>query len=157
MSTLKQASIEEITSGKLTREQGHIVVCMRHYPRYLKKELRDEYHHELAPDEKLFEEFQAMKKKLGGDHNAAFRLVRYEDRFRLSDEASAELRRLSELSQTKDVYLACMCGPGERCHRDLLLIYAQHCFGAPAAKPRFPYPAFERRIKCESPTSPSLP
>lgn len=143
---LRQGSIDDISSGKLSRASGHLVVCMRYYPRFLKKEDRDEYVHELAPDEKLFNEFKAMQKKLS-DHNVAFRLVRYEERFRLSETALAELKRLSDLARQKDVYLLCQCGPGERCHRDLLLLEAQKRFGAEIEKPRMPYPVYEKRLK----------
>lgn len=143
---LRQCALEDITEGKITREQGYLVVCMHFYPRYLKKELRDEYQHLLAPSEALLKEFNEMKKKLG-DHNAAFRVVRYEDKFRLVPEALDELKRLSELASQKDVYVACLCGTGERCHRDLLLMIAAQKFQAPTEKPRYPYPSFAKRLE----------
>lgn len=152
---LKQASISDITSGKLTRapenttsEEGspYLVVCMRHYPRFLEKNARDEYVHELSPDEKLLADFNEMKRKLG-DHNAAFRVVRYEQRFCLSPEAMSELKRLTELARTRDVYLICLCGPGIRCHRDLLLMIARRTFGAEWVEtPRLSYSAYEKRL-----------
>lgn len=143
---LRQCSLDDITHGNITRDNGHVVVCMHYYPRFLKKELRDEYLHKLAPSEGLLKEFNAMKAKLA-DHNAAFRVVKYEDKFRLDDDALNDLKRLSELAHTKDVYLVCQCGPSERCHRDLLLIMAAAQFGANSDKPRLPYPTFEKRLE----------
>lgn len=143
---LRQCSVEDITEERVTREHGHLVICMHFYPRYLKKEKRDEYIHKLAPDEKLLKDFNTMKTKLS-DHNAAFRVVRYEEKFRLQPEVLDELKRLSDLSQTKDVFLACLCGTSERCHRDLLLMVAAHKYKAPTEKLRFSYPIFGKRLE----------
>lgn len=46
---LKQASVSQIRSGEITRDHGFVAITMRHYPRGLKKELRDEYLGGLAP------------------------------------------------------------------------------------------------------------
>jgi len=46
---LKQASVSDIRKGTLTKAQGYLSICMRTYPRGLKKELTDEYRSDLAP------------------------------------------------------------------------------------------------------------
>lgn len=143
---LRQCSIDDITEGRISREKAYLVVCMHFYPRHLKKEMRDEYLHKLAPDEKLLKEFNSMKTNLA-DHNAAFRVVKYEEKFKLVPEALDDLKRLADLSQGKDVYLACLCGTGERCHRDLLLMVAEYKFKASVEKPRFAYPDFAKRLE----------
>ncbi|MEW6056594.1 MAG: hypothetical protein AB1540_08255 [Bdellovibrionota bacterium] len=143
---LKQCSAQDLLKKKVTRANGFIVICMRHYPRYLKKELRDSYSAKLAPSEELFTEFNSLKTNLG-NHNAAFRIANYESKFDLSDEGLEELKGLSQKSQVEDVYLVCQCGPGELCHRDLLLILARHYFHVETETPRFPYRNFVKRLE----------
>jgi len=138
---LKQACISEIRSGRIGRKDGYIVIAMQKYPRGLKKELRDEYIRALAPDAKLLNDFHAFKEKLD-DHNAAFNKAEYENRFELSKEAVDHLRRLSELSRERDVYLVCQCDETQRCHRELLVLLAHKWFSAPTAPTRFKYPVF---------------
>ena len=145
MGMLKQASLEDLTSGRVTRDQGYIVVCMHYYPRFLKKGLRDEFVNSLSPDKVLMADYLVALKK-HGDHNKAFTGVNYEKRFSLSNEALTELERLCQLSSNQNVYLVCKCGKGEQCHRDLLLLLAGELFGARTQKPRFDYPVFKNRM-----------
>jgi uncharacterized protein YeaO (DUF488 family) len=120
---LKQGSVSQLRSGELSRKDGYIVVAMRFYPRGLKKELRDEYRSDLAPSLKLFQDFKKFEKKVG--HDAAFEAANYRSRFELTPEGEANLKRLTELSRDKDVYLICQCEIGQRCHRELLLNLAR--------------------------------
>jgi len=57
---LKQGSVHQIRSGKLSRKDGYIAVTMCFYPRGLRKELLDEYRKNLALHVKLFKEWQAL-------------------------------------------------------------------------------------------------
>src|SRR5690349_15798853 len=100
---LKKGSISDLRSGAVSRETSHVVVAMQHYPRGISKKQIDEYIHSLAPTRELLDDFHAAKEKLHGNHNAAFQTVKYEQRFTLSAEALPHLRRLAELSATKDV------------------------------------------------------
>lgn len=142
---LKQASIGEIRSGKLTRKDGYLVAGMAFYPRGLKKELLDEYRTNLAPDKQLFKEWQAAQEKVG--HEAAFAAVHYEERFTLDPSGLESLRRLVDISRKQDVFIACQCGPGERCHREIVLLIAQAKFGADIAPLNNEYPEILKRLK----------
>ncbi|MEZ0392079.1 MAG: DUF488 family protein [Pseudobdellovibrionaceae bacterium] len=142
---LKQASIRQIQKSELTREQGYLVATMAFYPRGLKKELLDEYRAELAPDRELFKEFKEQQAKVG--HEAAFEKSRYEERFHLGRRATETLKNLARMSQTQDVYLACQCEIGERCHREILLLIAEKEFGAKVDPLFHTYPVFEKRLK----------
>jgi uncharacterized protein YeaO (DUF488 family) len=144
---LKQASAKQIRSGELTRKHGYLVVAMRFYPRGLRKNLRDEYRSDLAPELKLFKDFKKNQARFG--HDRAFEKARYEKRFSLSERAMEHLRELSELSREKDVYLACQCEIGERCHREILLLLARKKFGARIGKVFHEYPTVMRRAKRE--------
>jgi uncharacterized protein YeaO (DUF488 family) len=143
---LYRAPVALVKSGAVTRRGGHLAVVMRHYPRYLKKEMVDEYVRALAPAEDLFAEFKA-KERADGDHNAAFAAVGYEGRFALSAEGLAELGRLCEVAKGRDVQLICQCGFEQRCHVDLLLLTARSKFGALTAPLPFRYPEYEERLK----------
>lgn len=143
---LKKASVEDLKSGAISRDQSYIVITMCHYPRGMRKELSDEYVKALAPDAGLLKDFLAAKKKHAGNHNAAFAAVRYEQRFTLDAGALAELRRLAEISQDRDVTFVCQCAPDQRCHRELLLILARRWYGAQTELRKFSYPLFERRV-----------
>jgi uncharacterized protein YeaO (DUF488 family) len=143
---LKQASVADLRSGAVTRRDGHVVIVMRHYPRGVARELRDEYVRALAPDEVLFREFKARQRALG-DHDRAFAEVSYEQRFRLHDVGLRELGRLCELSRTRDVYLVCQCRVGEFCHRELLLLTARARHAAETGPVHRHYPQFERRLR----------
>lgn len=125
---LRQGSVPQIRKGQLTKQHGHLVIAMCFYPRGLKKELRDEYRADLAPDRILFKEFKEFQKRFG--HEAGFIQSHYEKRFSLSPNALEHLKELSELSKIKDVYLVCQCTIGERCHREMLLLTAEKLYGA---------------------------
>ncbi len=125
---LKQASVKQIRSAELIREHSYIVITMCYYPRGLKKELRDEYRSDLAPDRLLFKEFKDYQKKIG--HEEAFVKSNYENKFSLNENALQHLKELSELSKIKDVYLVCQCEVGKKCHREMLLLTAEKLFGA---------------------------
>lgn len=142
---LKQASISEIRSGKISRKDGYIVAGMCFYPRGLKKELLDEYRSNLAPDRMLFKDWQTAQEKSG--HDEAFNIVHYEERFTLEPGALESLRRLTDISRKQDVYIACQCEPGERCHREIVLLIAQHKFGAEIGPILHEYPVFLKRLK----------
>jgi uncharacterized protein YeaO (DUF488 family) len=118
---------------------------MQYYPRFIKKELVDEYLHSLAPDRELFTDFKALDRKWK-DHNRAFREVRYEDRFDLTLKGRQDLERLSWLAKDRDVVLFCQCASLEYCHADLLLLIARHEYGATIRSPRMTYPLFEKRL-----------
>jgi uncharacterized protein YeaO (DUF488 family) len=114
------------------------------YPRGLKKELLDEYRSDLAPDRELFKDFKEFQAKVG--HEAAFENSNYEARFHLSRRAAEHLKTLAQMSQTQDVYLACQCELGERCHREILLLIAKNEFGAQISEVFHSYPVFEKRL-----------
>lgn len=141
---LKQASIGQIRSGEISRDDGYLVACMAFYPRGLKKELLDEYRTHLAPARTLFAEWKKYEQEFG--HDEAFKKSNYEERFTLPPDARESLRRLVDISKTKDVYLACQCEPGARCHREMLLLYAQSQFNAAIEPPHHAYPIFQKRI-----------
>src|SRR4051812_47106248 len=131
MGMLKQASVADLINDRVSRgKKSYVVIAMRRYPRFINRELRDEYQSSLASDPKLFEEWLSTKRRTG-DHNGAFAKVKFEERFHLDEEGMENLRRLSLLSKKKDVYLVCQCEVGMRCHREMVLLMAHHWFGAP--------------------------
>ncbi len=140
LSMLKQASISQIRSGELTREKGYISVCMRTYPRGLKKELIDEYRCDLAPAIDLFKDFKQFQASDG--HDQAFIKSDYERRFDLGRRPLQHLEILVQQSRTQDVYLACQCEIGQRCHREILLGIAEKRFGAQIGEVFSSYPNF---------------
>lgn len=142
---LKQASIRQIQKAEVTRDQGYLVATMCFYPRGLKKELLDEYRSDLAPDRDLFKDFKQHQTEVG--HEAAFAKSQYEERFHLSRRATEHLKGLVKLSQTQDVYLACQCEIGERCHREILLMIAKQEFGAEISEIHNDYPVFQKRLR----------
>jgi uncharacterized protein YeaO (DUF488 family) len=142
---LKQAAVSEVKDCSIPRKGSHIVITMRFYPRFLKKELRDEFVCDLAPVKELLHDFNQAQKKLG-DHNPSFAQVDYENRFDLSESGMEHLKRLSDLSKNKDVYLVCICGPGERCHREMLMLMAQHLYHCKIGKVFHSYPDFMKRV-----------
>lgn len=142
---LKQGSVADIKKELLRRDNAHIAVTMRFYPRFLRKELRDEFISELAPAKELLREFNEAQKRLG-DHNSSFAAVDYESRFELSASAVARLKHLAELSATKDVYLVCICAHGARCHREMLMLMAEQIFGCQIGEVFHSYPIFKQRV-----------
>jgi uncharacterized protein YeaO (DUF488 family) len=136
--------MRHLRTSAVTRENGYVVICMRHYPRNFPKTLRDEYQPLLAPDAILFEEWKKAADTFG--HDPAFAQVNYEKRFALGPEAQGELARLAELSRERNVYLVCQCAVGERCHRELLLLAARSLFEAEIGHVYHSYPDFEKRL-----------
>lgn len=141
----KKASVSDLQTGVLTRDAGHIVVAMCHYPRGIAKTLLDEYVKALGPDAKLLAAFLAEKRRLN-NHNEAFKSIRYDQRFNISLEGIAHLKRLAGLSELQDVFIVCQCKPDQRCHRELILLLAKKWYGARTELRKFSYPEFERRI-----------
>ncbi len=142
---LRRMPAIDISQGRVTRTQSHIVVVMRFYPRFLPKDLRDEYIRELAPPDALFKEFKERQRKLN-NHNQAFDYVHYERRFTLTPAGLKQLAKFAELARTQDVVLVCQCRDFERCHCDLLLLIARARWGAEIRGPIFSYPEFEQRL-----------
>lgn len=142
---LRRASVWDIHHGRVTREKSYLAVVMRFYPRFLKRTMIDEYIHDLAPPAELFADFKAKDRKLK-NHNSAFYLSHYEKRFFLTEEGKRKLADLVELSNTNDVVLICQCRDFERCHGDLLLLWAERHLGAKIGKPIFDYPEFKARL-----------
>ena len=146
---LKKGCVDDLRSGALTRSHGTIILPMCHYPRGLSKTHVDEYVKALGPDKKLLDDFHAQRDKLAGNHNAAFLASHYQDRFTLDSKGIDELRRLSELSSDRDVYLVCQCNLDQRCHRELLLIMAKKWWRATTELRKFSYPDFEKHLSDE--------
>ena len=142
---LRQATIKQYKNQELPRASSHLVVAMRFYPRFLKKELRDEFLCHLAPEKQLLKEFNEAQKKLN-DHNAAFAHVSYNSRFELDENALSDLKRLAELSHDKEVYLACVCAMKEMCHREILLLTAKKLFKCEIADVYHKYPEFIEKL-----------
>lgn len=142
---LKQASISQIKHEEIPRKNSHIVIAMRYYPRFVRKELRDEFLCCLAPEKQLLKEFNEARKQLD-DHDSAFAAVDYNSRFTLGDEAMEHLERLAGVSHGSDVYLACICKVGEMCHREILLLTAKHYFSCPVGDVYHRYPEFMNKL-----------
>lgn len=144
---LRQASLSDLSHGRVQRGRDYVVITMRRYPRFLRREDRDEYHTSMSPEAKLLEDWLTAKRK-HDDHDGAFSRSRFEQRFKITEEGLENLRRLSELARGRDVYLVCRCPEGQRCHRELLLMMAKELFPRTRVeKPRNPYPVFARRIR----------
>lgn len=143
---LKQGAVADIKNSTLSKDDGYLVVTMRFYPRFLKKELRDEFICELAPVKELLADFNAAQKKLS-NHNMAFADTDYESRFKLSTSALGHLKRLAELSAARDVYFFCVCKVGDMCHREMLMLLAQYLFDCKIGEVYNQYPVFARRFK----------
>jgi uncharacterized protein YeaO (DUF488 family) len=142
---LRQASVSDLISGKIDRSRGYIAITMRRYPRFVHRELRDEYLSSMAPDRKLFEDWLSIKRKTGS-HDAGFRGAHYEARFSLNDEGLEHLFRLTRLSRRRDVFLVCQCRVGQRCHREMLMILAKEYLKARVEGPYNEYPVFSKRL-----------
>lgn len=137
---LKQASVRDLIADRVHRgARSYIVIAMRRYPRFINRQLRDEYQPSLASAPKLFEDWLSAKRRTG-DHNGAFERVHFEERFELDDEGIENLKRLCGLSREKDVYLVCQCAQGLRCHREMLLLLAHKRFGAKIEEVKNAYP-----------------
>ncbi len=140
---IAQASVAQIRRGEISPSDGYVVIAMCFFPRGLKRELRNESRSNLAPDRALFKEWQKFEQEFG--HDLAFAKSNYEQRFQLDDSAKYDLRRLTELSRTKNVYLVCQCAVGERCHREMVMLFAQRFYQATIAPVFHSYPDFMAR------------
>lgn len=141
---IKQATVEDVSSNRITKRHGLLVVTTRYYPRFLKRKLVDAYEATLAPAKDLLAEFKVREDEMG-DHDAAFDDIAYESKFELSESGLAKLREYVTLSETQDVYFVCHCRLGQRCHRELLLIMARK-MGAQIGRIYFDYPVFQARL-----------
>lgn len=141
---IKQGSLEQLRSGELNRTHGYIVVAMAYFPRGLQKNLMDEYRTHLSPDRVLFHEWKELEGKIG--HEEAFKQTDYEARFTLEPGAVESLRRLVDVSRKQDVYFICQCAVGQRCHREMIALYAQVKFRAEIAPLHNEYPVFKARL-----------
>ena len=142
---LARKSISEVKAGVVSKADGYLVVSMLQYPRFLAKDLVDEYLQCLSPDRALFSRYREFKKKLN-DQNRAFEFAEYESEFELSPEGLKKLELLSELSQKKNVFLICQCANNEKCHVDLILLMASHLFAAQIERLPFEYRVFVERM-----------
>ena len=146
---LRRASVWDIENERVTKDKFYLVVAMRFYPRFLKREKVDEYVRALAPQAELFTEFKSKQRK-SANHNSTFYLVDYESRFDLTEEGLNQLAEVSKLSKERDVALVCQCRDFDRCHCDLLLLWAKHAFTAPVTGLIFDYPVFQKRLESGS-------
>jgi uncharacterized protein YeaO (DUF488 family) len=156
---IKQCTVEDLKNNRVTKQHGQIILITRYYPRFLKKNLFHEYQPCLAPTRELLKEFKNCEKtlfeadprSLDAAHNLAFEQMNYESKFTLSEEGLAEIDRLSQLSRSSQnggqVFLACHCPVGIRCHRELLMIIGEALFGAKIARLHFPWTTFRDRLK----------
>lgn len=142
---IKQATVEDIKANRVTKRHGYIAVVTHYYPRYLKKKLIDEFNPSLAPSRDLLKEFKEKEHEID-DHNRAFDLIEYEEKFSLTTFGIDELRRISEVSHERDVYLVCFCQVGQRCHREILMILASVLYGARISRLHFTWDKFRARI-----------
>jgi len=147
MAVLKQASVQQVWAQELPRENSLIVICMCYYPRGVKKEWRDDYKKELAPDRELFREWKEAEKEKG--HTEAFIVSHYEERFQLSWLGEQYLRYYCDESKAKDVYFVCQCKVGEKCHREMLLLHGRLKFGAKIDKVFNDYSIYVSRISTD--------
>lgn len=144
---LKQASVQQVRDQELPRENTFIVICMCFYPRGIKKEWRDEYKKELAPERELFREWKLAETAFG--HNEAFIRSRYEERFQLSWLGLQYLNYYCIESKDKDVYLVCQCKVGEKCHREMLMLHGKLKYGAAIDKIFNDYSVYVARISAD--------
>jgi uncharacterized protein YeaO (DUF488 family) len=142
---LRRASVSDVKSGAVTTADGHLVVTMRVYPRFLARDLISEYVSSLSPAADLFADYRERKKR-SGDQDASFEGARYQERFELSEVSLRELARLAELSRHEDVFLICQCDRSELCHVDLMLLIAEHRFGTTIGELAGAYAEFRARL-----------
>ena len=106
----------------------------------------DKYIRALAPPAELFSDFKIQDRKLK-NHNAAFALVNCEARFDLSEERKQQLSLLVQVSRQQDVALICQCRDFDRCHCDLLLIWAERKLGPTVQGLIYDYPICRARLE----------
>lgn len=93
---IRQATVEDIKNKRITRRHGWIVVVTRFYPRYLKRNLIDEYAAWLGPERDLLNEFKA-RERASQDHDHAFNAINYEAKFTLTTTGVTHLKRLAAM------------------------------------------------------------
>ncbi|MES3039001.1 MAG: DUF488 family protein [Bdellovibrionota bacterium] len=142
---IKQGSVKQIRTGEISRNDGYIIITMCHYPRGLKKGLKDEYRADFAPTRELLKDFNESQLLVG--HEEAFLRSQYESRFVLKPGALEHLRTTSERAEKQDVYFICQCEMGERCHREILMLIAHEKFRAPIDKVFHEYPVVMERFR----------
>ncbi|MEO5969898.1 MAG: hypothetical protein ABIQ95_08220 [Bdellovibrionia bacterium] len=142
---LRQSSVSDLINVRISREKAYIIITMRRYPRFVNRQLRDEYLSCMSPDWKLFESWLSAKRRYKS-HNGAFGKVQFELRLDVNEEGLENLARISHMAKDREVYLVCQCQTGSQCHREFLLILARRLFKAKAEKPKNLYPTFEKRI-----------
>lgn len=147
---LKQATVADVSSLRVTRRHGYIVVVTHYYPRFLKKKLIDEYLRVLAPSKDLLHEYKVKEAVLKGQHDQAFEDVDYENKFTLVPAAFDHLQRLSGMAEARDVYLVCHCQIGQRCHREILLALAKDHFQARISRLHFDWRRVRERYQGDS-------
>jgi hypothetical protein len=89
---LRQASVSDLISDRVSRETGYVVITMRRYPRFVNRLLRDEYLSCMSPELELFEDWLSAKRR-HQDHDRAFARSRFEERFDVGDEGLLVLAR----------------------------------------------------------------
>lgn len=98
--------------------------------------MRRRGHDELAPSDALFHDFKKRERLLRGRglgnveaHNRAWDDVRFErrfaERFWNDPRARDALRAIAERARKADVWLVCYEKSPKKCHRSLLLEYAE--------------------------------
>jgi uncharacterized protein YeaO (DUF488 family) len=142
---LRAATVEDIANKRISKNHGRVVVVTRYYPRFLKRQLIDDYFSVLAPPKILLHEFKNAEKALE-DHDKAFSKIHYEKKFSLQREALEVLRELSALSFDKHVYLVCHCSLKQCCHRELLFMICEKHFGAKIPTLSHSYETFRKRL-----------
>lgn len=142
---IKRASVADIKNQTISKSDGHLVVTMRVYPRFLPKALIDDFKQSLSPQKDLFSRYREFKKKTG-DQNQSFESARYQQEFQLSEQGLRDLSELVEISKTQDVFMICQCHPSECCHVDLMLLIAEVQFGADINTLPFEYSIFRKRL-----------
>lgn len=147
---LKQATVEDISNRRITKIHGRIVVVTHYYPRFLKRNLIDDYARELAPTRELLTEFKEAE-RASGDHDGAFAVIDYESKFNLSKAGYDTLEKLARESAARPVYLVCHCTIGQCCHREILMLIARERYGAPVARIHKSYDTFLKRLPSLAP------
>ena len=143
---LRQGSVSDLISERVTRDEAYIVITMRRYPRFVNRRYRDEYLTCMSPEKKLFEDWLSAK-RAHQDHDGAFKRCHFEERFWIEEEGFEHLARLCALAAKQDVYLICQCATGKKCHREFVLILAKKVLKASVEKPKNEYPVFEKRVE----------
>jgi hypothetical protein len=84
--------------------------------------------HMLSPSWKLLNDYK----------DGSIDWAQYTERFRREmecDSCIAEMKRIWDLSHTKDVFLVCYEKPGDNCHRHILIELMKSYFGIASSTP----------------------